>query len=300
MLVGGLAACATVDADPEWMLRPSRLVPVSAFEDAVRELEGVDPPRADAPVEKGDRILYAVELTEGASKQRWMVYVDVRDPEFEPHLRRDGSTRYRLLLRVRVCDAAGVEIGQDDVVVDRDDLLTGLVRACRGERAEPQPVPEWMKLGVVEGRPLWTPAADSVQNNAILALRNLLRVILGSEVLYDVLWDVVDKPSLVSVLAEGGAKVSMTRDFERARAIAPVALAGREYLAYELPVELRINGAPALRCALVVTEPESPMHLSAGILGIDGHRPSDPDVRVALRVLAARRAADPVDQPRAR
>jgi hypothetical protein len=55
-------------------------------------------------------------------------------------------------------------------------------------------------------------------------------------------------------------------------------------------VELQLNDVPALRSKLLVTEPRSPLNLSAGILVVDAFQPSDPSARVTIRVLAARRA----------
>jgi hypothetical protein len=66
----------------------------------------------------------------------------------------------------------------------------------------------------------------------------------------------------------------------------------QQFPVYELAVELRLNGLPALRSKFLVTEPQSPLNLSAGILGMDAFQPSDPSARVSLRVLAARRAPD--------
>ena len=117
----------------------------------------------------------------------------------------------------------------------------------------------------------------------------MLKVIRDSDVLFDVLLEVIDKPSVLSVIVNFGVRVSVRHRFDKAQALAPVAVGGREFPVYELPVELQLNGVPALRSKLLVTEPRSPLNLSAGILGMDAFQPSDPSARVSIRVVAARR-----------
>ena len=60
---------------------------------------------------------------------------------------------------------------------------------------------------------------------------------------FDILWTVIDKPSIFSVIRNLGVRVSVFQDFDKARELAPMAVEGREFPAYELPVELRLNGA---------------------------------------------------------
>ena len=101
--------------------------------------------------------------------------------------------------------------------------------------------------------------------------------------------EVIDKPSVLSVIVHLGVRVSVRHRFDKAQPLAPVAVGGRQVAVYELPVELQLNGVPALRSKVLVTEPRSPLNLSAGILGMDAFQPRDPTARVSSRVRAARR-----------
>lgn len=286
-----LAACAYVDPDPLWAERRARVAEAQAFTLSTRELRGIDPPAPADRVAKGDRILYGIEFEKGGSRRNWLVHVEVDDPEFQPRQRRDGSTYCMLRLAVRVCDEAGAEVGRDLVTVSRRDLVAGLFRACHEQPQAPAADASlgsrWSAEAAAGGS--WQLPADVA---AGLALANMLAVIRKSKVLFDVLWTVIDKPSVFSVIFNLGVSVSVLEDFTKAQRLAPVTIDDQEFEVYELPVELQLNGLPALRSKVLLTEPKSPLNLSAGILGIDAFQPSDPAVRVSIRVLAARRAPD--------
>lgn len=273
-----LGACTYVDPDPGWAERKTQVPPIGSFAPPTAEIDGIDPPAPADRVEKGDRILYGVAFEKGETRRSWLVHVEVEDPRFEPRRTRDGTTRYLLRMSVRVCDDTGAELGRDLITVSRHDLVFGLFRACRGDEPE----------DATGDAPLaWRIPAD-VRGD--LALRNMLRVVRESAVLYDILWTVLDKPSIFSVIGNLGVRVSVHEDFAKARELAPLTIAGQTFAGYELPVELRLNGLPALRSRVLVTEPNSPLNLSAGILRLDAFQPSDPTARVSIRVLAARRA----------
>ncbi|HLU40128.1 MAG TPA: hypothetical protein VK081_12150 [Planctomycetota bacterium] len=276
-LGGLLAGCSYVEHDHGWAVRPARIAAAHAFPSSTR-VHGVDPPAPPQRIPEGDCILYGIEFEKGDVRRDWLVHVEVEDAEFEPRANRFGDRHASLRLAVRVTDETGAEVGRDVVTVSREDLLAGLVDACRGESH------------VVRGS---TRLRADVA--AVLALRNMLAVMRESEVLSDILWTVIDKPSLFSVIRNFGVRVSLGADFEGAREAARMLLggdppAGRVVPVHEVPVELQLNGVPALRAKVLATEPDSPLNLGAGIVGIDAFQPSDPAARVCIRVLAARRA----------
>ena len=278
LALASLCACAYVDPDPNWADRKAAAAPATAFTSPTQDLRGIDPPASADRVEKGDRILYSVAFEKGGTRRSWLGHVEVEDPRFDPRPTRYGTTLYMLRMSVRVCDETGAEVGRDLITVSRRDLVYGLFRACRGD--EPEDATGDAPL-------LWRIPVD-VRSD--LALRNMLHVVRESAVLYDILWTVLDKPSIFSVIGNLGVRVSVQEDFAKARLLAPLTLEGQTFAVYELPVELQLNGRPALRSRLLVTEPASPLNLSAGILRLDAFQPSDPSARVSIRVLAARRA----------
>lgn len=278
LVVSSLAACAYVDPDPTWADREARVVDASAFAPRRSELHRIDPPTSADRIEDGDRILYGVELTKGGATRHWLVEVTVDDAEFETGRTRSGGIRRTLRLAVRVCDGAGNEVGREMVTVSREDLVFGLFSVCRGDERPRAEDDATLPFGAIPP-----------EITAKLALMNMLTVIRRSEVLFGVLWEVIDKPSFFSVVSNLGVRVSVHTQFDAAEERAPFPLAGDDLPVYELPVELRLNDVPALRTKILVTEPRSPLNLSAGILAIDAFQPSDPDARVSIRVIAARR-----------
>lgn len=275
LALAALTACAYVDADPHWAARPAQFVEATVFATG-RERRGIDPPAPADRVEKGDRILYGIEFDKGGARHDWLVAVEVVDPRFEPRQLRDGSTVCSLRLDVQVRDEAGTEVGRELVTVSRRDLVSGLFAACPGASRDPNGAPDASRY-----------PDDSA---ATLALLNMLHVIRKSPVLFGILRRVIDTPPILSIVVNLGVSVSLRTDFAAARTLPPVAIDGQQFPVYELPVELLLNDRPALRSKLLVTRPRSPLNLSAGILGLDAFQPSDPDARVSIRVLAARRA----------
>jgi hypothetical protein len=70
------------------------------------------------------------------------------------------------------------------------------------------------------------------------------------------------------------------------------ALAGGQS-AYLLPLVITFNKEPVLQCVLSVVDPSPPVHLCAGVVGVDGAQVQDPACRFTMRLLAARRTASP-------
>ncbi len=276
-----LAACTYVDPDPDWSDRKLTFIQDAAFSSNQRSIEGVDSPASADRIEKGDRILYGIELVKRGKTRKWIIDVKVADPKAKTWKRRDGTEHYSMLFDVRVHNEAGEEVGRDQIAVSRSQLVFGLMRACRGEEDPPPEVSEGMITAWV-----------SVDYRAAFAMSNMLKVIRKSKVLFSILWQIIDLPSFGSMLSNLGVRVSIDSQFDKAQEIDPVKLGGHTYEAYEVPVELQLNGTPALRCKLRVTEPQSPLNLSAGILSIAAFQPSDPSARVSIRVLSARRAAN--------
>jgi hypothetical protein len=195
------------------------------------------------------------------------------------------------LVRVgaEVYDRAGAQLGRDELVLSARQLERGLARACRGEQAQPA-TPASNAPGE-----LFAPMPERIE--ATLALHTLLAVVRKSKLLYGVLYEVIDKPSLWSVITHFGVRVSTLDHFDQARPAAPFTLgsgAGAvEVPAWEAPLELRLNGAPALRSIVTVVDPVSPLILCTGVVALRAFRPSDPKVTFTLRLLAARRGSVP-------
>ena len=106
--------------------------------------------------------------------------------------------------------------------------------------------------------------------------------------LEDILWEVIEWPSLLGVLWSVGVRASLVPDFASARP-AVVEIDGREHEAERVQVATEVNGEPAFFAEIVAVDPAWPLTATAGIWLIRGHAPSRPERTFELKLLAAQR-----------
>jgi hypothetical protein len=122
-------------------------------------------------------------------------------------------------------------------------------------------------------------------------LTAFLRIIKNNELLSSVLWRVIDRPSIFSILFHGGVTLSLNAQLTAATPLPDADLTGElsKLPGYRTTLRLEANGSPVLNAIMWVTEPQSPYRLSGGIIVLEGFRPSDARVRFRMELLAARR-----------
>lgn len=122
------------------------------------------------------------------------------------------------------------------------------------------------------------------------ALDEFARVIARTPGLRDMLFSVVEKPSLWSILARWGRLETDFRfhsgEVER-REESPAGFDGVGRC-YRVPFTFSINGKPALECKMLVTRARRPLRMCGGIIGFVATSPDRPEVRLVVRVVAAR------------
>ena len=129
------------------------------------------------------------------------------------------------------------------------------------------------------------------------ALSQFLRIVRLTPDLQDILFQVLDKPSLIDVFRHG-ADSSLNFNFRLGHG----AMGGQEIFWPDakhgdfggLMFDLEVFKKPVLRVMLFVTNPRPPLMVSAGIVGIVAFSPSKPDRFVAVRVLSATGGAETV------
>lgn len=271
------AACASGTLDPQWATREVEVVEAGAFRAAGPLPAGFDDLVEDARVRVGDQVLFGLRLQRGESVRDWFLHVVVEGIEPGAVLA-GGGLREVVRLRVAVADANGEQLGVESTQLVRDYLERGLARACRGEGVRDDE-------GVAFGRTEEWPE----RFRALLALSQVLRIARESPILRPLLYEVVDPPSVWSVIAHLGVRLSTRMHFDDVRAVGGEPLGAAIVPAWSLPHELLINGAPALQSHILVTDPRSPLTLCAGILAITSTHPTDPSRVFTMRLLAARR-----------
>jgi hypothetical protein len=126
-------------------------------------------------------------------------------------------------------------------------------------------------------------------------LAEFSRVIAETPGLREVLFTVVEKPSVWSVVSRLG-RIDSSFQFHSGDVVpsmgAPTGFAGigRSYV---VPFTFSINGRAALDCTMLVAEPRPPLRLCGGIVAVVAESPQRPGARLIVRVIAARAGAEP-------
>lgn len=251
-----------------------------------------DPLDRDAIWGEGDRVVYRVESNASGELVGWTLALSM------PTLPEPGAAwavadpvaGYVRVLAPRQSFAG--EGGLSDVpayILYFDDAALH-VRMTREDTGE-------VFDTVVESDALAHVYSESVASFPDLGIRDLLLVLLKVDRFVDELMEVVQPPSVMSVILAGG-QVRLSLDFQVERRNAgEVPPIESEIVdspfgpveAFWLPMTLLANGQPALECRFLITWRHSPLLPSAGVLRIDAHHPAEPERKVAAWLVEARR-----------
>ncbi len=271
-----LVGCAATPADPDWRRGQTAVADAAAFRVPSSLRSGFDALVPAQVVSRGDALLYGLRLERDATCREWFLQVQAAGIEQAPWKYRDGKQHLRGRVRAQLFDAASVELGAEELQVECEYLERGLAGACRGEGVqEEQAVP-------FSGSEAWPESF-----RAAVALGQFLALIRKSPLLQSLLWQVVDPPSVFSVLGHLGAEVTQRHFFAEAHSGPVVQLGDASAPTWSVPVELYVNGTAALRSHVVVTDPSAPLALGAGIVAVTACHPTKPNRTFTMRLLAA-------------
>jgi hypothetical protein len=184
-----------------------------------------------------------------------------------------------VLLAVYVFDEAGSKLQVAGTLAPEAYLRGGLFASCDLMRREHA------------GEAVNQAALKNAFANLLLSLFGLGEVIRETPPLARVIRPVLPAPPLWALLFPPKPDISIgnqERDFKEDERPLPALAGGRR--AYLLPLTLSISKQPVIGCVLSVTDPSPPLHLCAGVVGVDGAQVQDPSCKFTMRLLAARRA----------
>lgn len=283
------------------------------FPGAGKLLSGFSPRTKDPTWQKGDAALFGLELTKGEQVHRWLLHLEVLDlariagtdnhgNHFDlPILHERSSWGYTSTIRgeprqltvqsdmrevaVRVCDADGAELGRSQVKLPIDLMTHGLTAAIACALEHYRRDPEFAKFeDVAEVQPMV---------EGLVALIALLNVVQNDHVLEDYFWEVVQKPSLWSVVTSLGVSASITGELQKSVPATDMPHHMTDgYPAFVMPLRVDVNDAPALLADIVAVDPSRPYGLCGGIVGATARHPTQKDLRFTVNLLAARIAED--------
>ena len=297
------AACSSVPSAPTGAPTAIELAAFAAFDPshfpgAKRGFEGFAQIDPEPDLRVGDAVLLGLEVDDGESVVRRMLELQVKsmlptaatlDEETrtlvwtrgkhtcqarltKEEVAADGSVVERVVqrdleltpigLQLRLLDEHGAELSKSTAVLYDELLQAGLWPACLDDAA-----------------------ADEGVMSAVLLL-TLQRLGADDAVLHELLFTVVDKPSVFSVLAHFG--ISVVVSARKGTEGPALRLGDRDVDCRVLPVDLDVNGSRAMCVHILCEKPRSPGSVAAGIVGVVARHPTEPRTAVA-RLLAMRR-----------
>lgn len=256
-------------------------------------LRGFDERQAIGPWRIGDEVLFGLRLRRDGEVRHWLLQLRVlevtaTDDDGKPLDPVDWSLRINgevqqfdsavCRAEVVVMDEQGNELGRSQPLLPRDFLSSGIASACKLVRS---------RMGYAGATVYETIDMRELAEATVSAVA-LLQVVQDDAVLAPILWQVIEKPSVWSLVSNLGVNVMMRPSFHRVtRALSPVPAVFDE--TWRLPIALEVNETPALNLDLFVTESTPPFSLAGGLLGATASHPTNPNLDFSLLLLSATR-----------
>jgi hypothetical protein len=253
----------------------------------------------------GDAVLFGVAVDAGAERREWYVRARVIGKimsEFEgsPFAMGD-SVRVR---RAGVGDWVRIDYDVVRVAIelfDGDGHLLSSSEALMPELCLQYGLYEYIELSQQGRDPFAAGALSYGEHGELMADDDVRRAVSGwiammklpeflqrDSGMEQLLWKLIERPSLLSIVANRGVQMEVGLNGKDARPVPSGSVYGP---AYRVPVLLTLNNRPAVRCEIVVARGAPPLGPCNGLLAIDATHPSDPSRRIAVRLLAAQRGA---------
>jgi hypothetical protein len=253
----------------------------------------------------GDEVTASVVLRDGARTRHWLVHLRIAEPTSKeiaahpPQTRTMTATSGRVYsfatgggLAVDIQTLGPAEAGQTRppavkrarAFVSPDLLAIGLDQSCRA------------MLQLAADHKTDAPGAQKLSESderAVLgffpALMTFFQTVEKSPGLRDILWDLIEKPSVWSFVKRRGIDLGLQLGDNSVAIAALPAWQGPALPQYRMSFELKINDVPAVECSLFVTQPIPPLLTTAGIIGIVAQPPGKPEKQLEIRLVGSRR-----------
>jgi hypothetical protein len=313
LLLAALAACASAP-QPDVELGPPVLDLAPAdFPGAGAMLSGFDAPGGEAEWRAGDEVLFGLRLRHGGRDRHWLLRVELEQAEALDDAAEQGKTpavlepvtwpikvngesaqfRSRLCrVLVTVADRDGKVLARSHPLLPRDFLQHGFQPACSAVRKLLDDRP-----GLRHQAHFYALLDERLLAESVVCALALLQVVQGDEVLSPLLWEVVQRPSLLSLIGNFGANVVVQPRFQLTeRASPPSAVPAGE--AWRVPMRLFVNDTPGLDIELLVGRTVQPFALCGAILSAVARHPSERGREFTMLLLAARCGTEPATSQR--
>jgi hypothetical protein len=293
-----LAACAGAPAEitRRWPFDATPLMElgVEDFPGAGKVLSGFAPPDDDPAMRVGDAALLGLEITNGDTVDRVLLLLEVSSLLLDAAVKEDTGepTRpsFTATQTFRMWNPSTKSLSEPET--EKVDVHPVQVELTRFDAAgQSQQLSRVLLFEEPLATGLW-PDADSTASRRDQTLcATLTRTVQGlvndDAVLQDLLFCVVDKPSLWSIVKFGGVGVVLI--FLSRTEPEPVELAGATTSSRRVALEVNINAEPGLWVDLAVSKPNGATMVCGGLIGAIARHPNDPRRSAVVRLLGTRR-----------
>jgi hypothetical protein len=304
-------AASTSRPEPTIAVQPAVVAFASAHKIPIAEIE---PASSSEEARMGDSFTAVVTLREGKSSKQWLTQFRI--------VERTADERAKVItetIAMTVNAREFVFTATRDMAIEiktAGPFTEGKKASGKEKGARALISPTFLRLGFDKVSRTFAaatanpPASDGVapgaeqksaelseeQLRAFAGLFPTLTAFYGSientPGLREILWDILDKPSVWSLAKNRGVKPGFNLNGAMGT---PVDITGwdlaPETPLYELGFQLNLNDQPALICTLFVTSPRPPLLASAGVVGILAESPNRTK-RLDIRVVAAHRGPE--------
>ncbi len=285
----------------EWLggLRESSPLPASlaiGFPAADADLSG-----RSRVLTAGDRLIFEIRITDGSEETLNFLSIEVLGPSLKDGRRqyqtlkltkRGKTTRLTTLVHsvsLMLLDEQG-EILKESTVQLAEGTAQDHTFACsvyadldpslwatRDELRKPVPKAVEERIFGATGR-------------GIQSLAALFGLAQDDKLLSELLWDVIEKPSLASVALHMGVNLNFQAGYNLADPIEnPMTFLPAQTDCWNLPISIALNNKAALDLNLAVVQPTPPYTITGGILAFEGHHPTR-DIAVRAKLVGAQLA----------
>ncbi len=288
------AACANAPSvQPASDFAPFDALAADDFPGASAILAGFAPMDDDPALRIGDAALLGIELHRGGTVERQLMLLELRNI---PLLK---GTLDDKPVTLRVSSTATVTTTHDDGRADtrRHTIHAVDVGLTRHGRGDEPPHSSVVRLYEEPLRTGWWPQAEPTPSakdcDLAFGLSMSLQELANSDPnLQDLLFRVVDAPSLWSVVTRLGVKVVMNWPAQPITEYAPQ-MAEASGPVRCATMELLINGSTASWVEMLVGKPRGATMICGGLVGAIARHPSEPGRLAVVRLLATRRGPPP-------
>lgn len=131
----------------------------------------------------------------------------------------------------------------------------------------------------------------SATSKPIVSLLSLFKGIQEHPELSEILREVVDVPSILSIVLSGGLSLTLEPDLESMEVCDCAIGPERVEPGVRFPASIKANGDPALEMEIYATHAVRPVHMTGGLVALRAWLPGDESNSVDLRIIGARDVA---------